>query len=55
MVMAQIDELSTVLDSVNLESVRGGHLLLFHGQGIIFWSILETRVLLSKGMSNFCT
>ena len=55
MSIAQIYEPSTPLDSGNRDSDRGGPLIWFHRQGIIFWSILETRVLLSKWMWKFCT
>ena len=43
-----INKTSTPLDSKHRDSAMGGPLIWFHGQGIIFWSILETRVLLYK-------
>ena len=55
MTVAWIDEPSTPLDSRHQFSATGGPLIWGHGQGIIFRSILETRVLLSKGMQNVCT
>ena len=55
MVVAQINEPSAPLDSGHQDSATIGPLIWFNGQGIIFWSILETMVLLSKGMSIFCT
>ena len=55
MVIARIENPLTPLDSEHRDSARGGPLLWVHGQGIIFVSILETRVLLTKGMPNFCT
>ena len=39
--VAQIDELSTPLDSRHHYSAMGGPILWIYGQGIIFWSILE--------------
>ena len=53
MIIARIDEPSTPLDLGDRDRARGGPLPWVHVQGIIFWSILESRVLLSKGMSIF--
>ena len=50
MVVAQIDEPSNPLDLGHQDSAKGGPLLWVYGHGIFFWSILETRVFLSKGM-----
>ena len=55
MVIARINKPSTPLDSRHWDSSIGGPLIWFHGQETIFWSILETRVLLNKWMWNFCT
>ena len=55
MTIAQIDEPLTLLDLGHQDSAKGVPLIYFHGKGIIFRSILETRVFLSKGMLNFFT
>ena len=55
MTIAQINELSALLDLGHRDSAR---VALYFGsmdKESFFWSISETRVLLSKGMSNFCT
>ena len=48
MTVARIDKTSAPLDLEHWDIARGGPLIWLHGQEIIFWSILETRVLLNK-------
>ena len=55
MTIARIDELSAPLDSVHRDSARVALYSRSMDKGSFFWSILETRVLLSKWMSNFYT